>query len=66
MVSFASYYMEEEKHDWFQTLEATGLCTDWVEFICALQDRFRIPINEVSMEAPMEKSFKNLVQPVQE
>ena len=66
MVSIASYYMEGEAHDWFQTLEATGLCTDWVEFICALQDRFRIPINEVSMEAPMEKSFKNLVQPVQE
>ena len=37
-----------------------------MEFICALQDRFRIPINEVSMEAPIEKSFENLVQPVQE
>ena len=66
MVSNSSYYMEGEAHDWFQTLEATGLCTDWVEFICALQDRFRIPINEVSMEAPMEKSFENLVQPIQE
>ena len=58
--------MEGEAHDWFQTLEATGLCTDWVELKCPLQDRFQIPINEVSMEAPMEKSFENLVQPVQE
>ena len=58
--------MEGEAHDWFQTLEATGLCTDWVEFKCPLQDRFQIPINEVSMEAPMGKSFENLVQPVQE
>ena len=66
MVSIASYYMKGEAHDWFQTLEAMGLCTDWVEFICALQDQFRIPINEVSMEAPIEKSFENLVQPIQE
>ena len=53
--------MEGEAHDWFQTLEATGLCTDWVEFKCPLEDRFQIPINEVSMEAPIEKSFENLV-----
>ena len=66
MVFIASYYMEEEKHDWFQTLEATRICTNWLEFICALQDRFQIPINEVSMEVPMEKSFENLVQSVQE
>ena len=66
MVSIAFYYMEGEAHDWFQTLVATGLCIDWVEFKCPLQDRFQIPINEVSMEAPMEKWFKNLVQPVQE
>ena len=66
MVSIASYYMEGEAHDWFQTLVAMGLCIDWVEFKCPLQDQFQIPINEVSMEAPMEKSFENLVQPVQE
>ena len=40
MVSIASYYMEGEAHDWFQTLEAERLCIDWVGFICTLQDRF--------------------------
>ena len=66
MISISSYYMEGEAHDWFQTSKATKLCTDWVEFICILQDQFQILINKVPMEAPMEKSFKNLVQPVQE
>ena len=64
MVFIASYYMEGEAHDWFQTLETERLCTDWVGFICTLQDRFRIPIKEVPMEAPIEKSFETFVQPV--
>ena len=66
MISISSDYMEGEAHDWFQTSKATKLCTDWVEFICILQDQFQILINKVPVEAPMEKSFKNLVQPVQE
>ena len=40
MVSIASYYMEGEAWEWFQDAEASGLCTNWVHFICALQDWF--------------------------
>ena len=37
-----------------------------MEFICALQYRFQILINEAPMEAPMEKLFKTLVHPIQD
>ena len=66
MASTVSYYMKGEAHDWFQTLEATRLCTNWVEFICGLHDWFRIPIYEAPMKVAMEKSFETLVQPIQE
>ena len=29
---------------------------NWVEFICALQDQFLIPINEAPMESPTKVS----------
>ena len=65
-ISIASYYMEGELHDWFQTSKAIRFCTDRVEFICALHDWFRIQINKAPMKAHLEKSFDTLVQPVQE
>ena len=56
MVSIASYYMaEEEAWEWFQDLEASGLCTNWVHFICALQDRFQAPIFDASMESTTQE-----------
>ena len=36
--------------EWFQDARTLGLCTNWVHFICTLQDRFRAPI----LDAPME------------
>ena len=66
MISITSYYKEGEAHNWFQASETVRFCTNWVEFICALHDWFRIQINEAPMKAPVEKSFKTLVQPIQE
>ena len=43
MVSITSYYMEGETWEWFQDVEALDLCTNWVHFICTLQDQFRSP-----------------------
>ena len=54
MVFIASYYMEGEAYDWFQTLETERLCTDCVEVICTLQDWLSILISEAPMEAPTE------------
>ena len=34
MVPIASYYMEGEVLKWFQGVEALGLYTNWVDFIC--------------------------------
>ena len=56
MVFIASYYMEEEAREWFQDVEALGLCTNWVHFICALQDQFRAPILDASMETTTQVS----------
>ena len=55
-VSIASCYMEGEVWEWFQDVEALGLCTNWVHFICALQDRFRAPILDASMETTTQES----------
>ena len=40
MVSVASCCMEGEAWECIQDAEALGLCTNWVHFICTLQDRF--------------------------
>ena len=58
MVSIASYYMEGEAWEWFQDAEASGLCTNWVHFICALQDWFWAPIFDASMETTTQESMK--------
>ena len=55
MVSIASYFLEGEALEWFQDLEESRLCTDWVEFVCSLQDCFRTPIHNTSMEATTQE-----------
>ena len=55
MVSIASYFLEGEALEWFQDLEASRLCTDWVEFVCSLQDCFRTPIHDTSMEVTTQE-----------
>ena len=55
MVSIASYFLEGEVLEWFQVLKALRLCTDWVEFVCSLQDRFRKPIHDAPMEATTQE-----------
>ena len=41
--------------EWFQDLEASRLCTNWVEFVCSLQDHFRTPIHDAPMEATTQE-----------
>jgi hypothetical protein len=41
--------------EWFQDLEASRLCTNWVEFVCSLQDCFRTPIHDAPMEATTQE-----------
>uniref|UniRef100_A0A2N9ERN7 Retrotransposon gag domain-containing protein n=1 Tax=Fagus sylvatica TaxID=28930 RepID=A0A2N9ERN7_FAGSY len=55
LVSIASYFMEGEALEWFQDLKALRSCTDWVEFVCSLQDRFRTPIHDAPMEATTQE-----------
>ena len=49
----------------FQDLMASRLCTDWVEFVCSLQDRFRTPIHDISIEA-MTQEFPLELTKIQE
>ena len=56
MVSVASCCMEGEAGECIQDAEASGLCTNWVHFICTLQDRFQVPILDASMETITQES----------
>ena len=42
--------------EWFQDVRTLGLYTNWVHFICTLQDRFRAPILDASMETTTQES----------
>ena len=55
MVSIPSYFLEGEVLEWFQVLEASRLCIDWVEFVCSLQDCFRKLIHDAPMEATTQE-----------
>ena len=41
---------------WFQDTEASGLCTNWMHFICTLQDRFQASILDASMKTTTQES----------
>ena len=56
-----------EKHgDSFKLERGIVLCTNKLEFLCTLHDRFQTTKNNKLMEAPTETSFKTLIQPTQE